>query len=481
MPTTPTVRIPYVSEREPYSSRGYTAQQLALMERQGARDTAYAHARAQRMADRWSGLGGMVTETLGGLAQARQLREAQELEQARYDAEQARLRRIEDEANRRFSTEAEWRRADTDATKEYREYQELKNWPLDVPFKPRQLYLWNKFSGRPLRTAREKAVPVFPGAGVTPEVTTGYTSLDLSDPQMAEAYARAIASGQVQPSDRRSSTQTTESMGPGNFRSEPPRMGERAFRGLFPVTSRVGAPAGGGTLADVARGTSDRGTGVDLGIGPEDRFFAPRPTPEGPLQSYRTPTVQEVQAEAERVRNQERYEEAIAARDAALADARERQAFEDARYETEAALRRQDRQLAYDWRTKAAARLPVEVSRALSGLVAQRAKNIPRDEAISAILANWDRWSAAYPDLKLKDVQDVVLRLWPRPLARGYSDIEVGNVFNADGTFKPVEMNGTGSDPSAHSTDEEVAQLLVDQGRFPTVAAALAAMRALED
>jgi hypothetical protein len=166
----------------------------------------------------------------------------------------------------------------------------------------------------------------------------------------------------------------------------------------------------------------------------------------------------------------------------ALADARERQAFEDARHDTEADLRRQDRQLAKEWRTKAAARLPVEVSRALSGLVAQRAKNIPRDEAISAILANWDRWSAAYPDLKLKDVQDVVLRLWPRPLARGgYSDFEVGNVFNADGTFKTVEMNGTGSDPSAHSTDEEVAQLLVDQGRFPTVAAALAAMRALED
>jgi hypothetical protein len=91
MATTPYVRIPYASEQDRYTGRAYTAQRLALMDRQSARESAYAHGRAQRMADRWRGFGGLVTETLGGLRQSRELREAQALEQARYDAQQARL------------------------------------------------------------------------------------------------------------------------------------------------------------------------------------------------------------------------------------------------------------------------------------------------------------------------------------------------------------------------------------------------------
>lgn len=41
---------------------------------------------------------------------------------------------------------------------------------------------------------------------LTPEVTTGYTPFDLSDPRMAEAHAQSIESGQLQPSDRLSSS-----------------------------------------------------------------------------------------------------------------------------------------------------------------------------------------------------------------------------------------------------------------------------------
>jgi hypothetical protein len=91
MAITPYVRIPYASERDRYTGRAYTAQQLALMDRQSARESAYASDRAQRMSDRWSGFGGLITETLGDLRQSREVREAQALEQERYDEEQARL------------------------------------------------------------------------------------------------------------------------------------------------------------------------------------------------------------------------------------------------------------------------------------------------------------------------------------------------------------------------------------------------------
>jgi hypothetical protein len=91
MAITPYVRIPYASERDRYTGRAYTAQQLALMQRRDASESAYARDRAQRMSDRWSGFGGLVTETLGDLRQSREVREAQALEQERYDAQQARL------------------------------------------------------------------------------------------------------------------------------------------------------------------------------------------------------------------------------------------------------------------------------------------------------------------------------------------------------------------------------------------------------
>jgi len=91
MATTPYVRIPYASEQDRYTGRAYTAQQLALMQRRDASESAYARDRAQRMSDRWSGFGGLVTETLGDLRQSREVREAQALEQSRYDERQARL------------------------------------------------------------------------------------------------------------------------------------------------------------------------------------------------------------------------------------------------------------------------------------------------------------------------------------------------------------------------------------------------------
>jgi hypothetical protein len=445
MAITPYVRIPYASERDRYTGRGYTAQQLALMEQQSARESAYAHDRAQRMADRWSGFGGLLTETLGDLRQSREVREAQALEQERYDAEQARLKRIEDEANRRFGVEADWRRDRQKEADEYRQYVELKNKPLDEPFEEYEIYLWNKFNPGSLRTEAGAPGRVF------------------GDPATPPPPAR---------------DDTTVSLGQDVFRGAPARIGERAFGGLFPVTTPVGEPSGGETLAGVARGTRDPETGVDLGIAPGERFFAPTPGPAGPTQSFRPQSAAEVQAEEERVLNQIRYDALVAQQEEDRRIAADRRRIEDQRYEEGIANRDAQREIDVEWRQQTDQRLPVEVSSALAGLVAQRDQGVPRDAAIAAIHANWDNWSAAHPDLKLEDVQDVVVKLWPRPGAA--SPFDVLN-FRGGSVLGGGDLSDGTTLTDQQEEDLGTAEVLVEQGFFASIPEALQSIRENEN
>ena len=87
----PYIPLPYASDQPAYSNRDYTLKQMQLLEQQAAREAAYERERGTMMAGRWAGLGGLATETLGSLVQARDLRQAKALEQARYDTQQARI------------------------------------------------------------------------------------------------------------------------------------------------------------------------------------------------------------------------------------------------------------------------------------------------------------------------------------------------------------------------------------------------------
>jgi hypothetical protein len=87
----PYIPLPYASDQPAYSNRDYTLKQMQLLEQQAAREAAYERERGTMMAGRWAGLGGLATETLGSLVQARDLRAAKALEQARYDTQQARI------------------------------------------------------------------------------------------------------------------------------------------------------------------------------------------------------------------------------------------------------------------------------------------------------------------------------------------------------------------------------------------------------
>ena len=445
MATTPYVRIPYASEQDRYTGRAYTAQQLALMQRRDASESAYASDRAQRMSDRWSGFGGLVTETLGDLRQSREVREAQALEQARYDEEQARLKRIEDEGNRRFGVEEDWRRDRQKETDEYREYVELKDMPHDNPFNERQIYLWNKFNPGSLRTEAGAPGRVF------------------GDPATAPPPGR---------------DDTNVSLGPEVFGSAPAQMGERAFGGLFPATS------GGETLAGVARGTRDRETGVDLGIAPDARFFAPTPGPAGPTQTYRPQSAAEARfdegraldAAAERTR-------AEAARVALELAATHR--LEDT------ALRDRVRTEDVAWRlANADTPLPGNVNDDIVALVPQRQAGVSRDQAIEDMFAkNWDTWSSQFPGLSLVDVQNAVDKVWPRPAAGNpWDNLNLsGGVFGGggEGQLAPLDPDASsGATPqltAQQGDDLGTAEVLVEQGVFATIREALQSIAEARD
>jgi hypothetical protein len=423
MATTPYVRIPYASEQDRYTGRAYTAQQLALMQRRDASESAYASDRAQRMSDRWSGFGGLVTETLGDLRQSRELGEAQALEQARYDEEQARLKRIEDEGNRRFGVEEDWRQDQAQDDKEYREFQRLNDMPLDAPFNERQRYLWNKFGGGSLRTE---------GGG---------TTAPPASPRDANV-----------------------SLGPNVFRPPPEQHRGSVFGGLF-------QPPGGETLAEVAQRPRDTETGVQLGISPDELFSATAPVPTGPpLSYYRPQTAAEAQAGADRARDEERYQAQEAARTAALGVSADDRRTATERYNEEIV-----------WRDAASAielagdkPLPAEVTAAIAALSARRNEGVDRDQAIADLYERWTGWSAAYPGLKLEDVQDVVRALWPLPGA--------GNQYQWD-ALGGQNVAGTGVLTPGATDDLAVATYLFQQrdGEFDTLEAALAAVRALRE
>jgi len=441
MATTPYVRIPYASERDRYTGRAYTAQQLALMDRQSARESAYARDRAQRMSDRWSGFGGLVTETLGDLRQSREVREAQALEQARHDEEQARLKRIEDENNRRFGVEEDWRKSKAQRDEDRIAYENTLRQDPSIPFTENQIRVTQIFDPGSLRR-----------------------DPDLTGPRAFGDPATATPP----PRDG-----TTVSLGPEVFGSAPAQMGERAFGGLFPATS------GGETLAGVARGTRDRETGVDLGIAPDERFFAPTPVaPE--RQSYRQLTAVEARLEEEVARNEDRYQGSEDARIAALGVA------EDARIEN---VRRYNESIAHRGRVRgedvefregqAGTPLPAEVNAALATLAAKRLEGVTRDQAIADIHANWDRWSATYPDLKLEDVQAVVVDMWPRPGAGSQWD----NLNLSGGVFEGGGLPGGIAPPLTAQPQDDLgtAAVLVEQGFFATIPEALQSIRESED
>lgn len=450
MAITPYVRIPYASERDRYTGRGYTAQQLALMDQQSERESAYAYDRAQRMADRWSGFGGLVTETLGDLRQSREVREAQALEQERYDAQQARLKRIEDEANRQFGAQEDWRRERQTETDEYREYAELKNMPPDKPFNERQIYLWNKFNPGSLRTEAGAPGRVF------------------GDPATAPPPAR---------------DGTTVSLGPEVFRPAPAQMGERAFGGLFPATS------GDETLAGVARGTRDRETGVDLGIAPDARFFAPTPGPAGPTQSFRPQTTAEVEAE-------ERYRAAEAARVAeSVLDAKRR--AEDVAYRERIAAesRRQfDLQQAQRDETFTPG-FPRGMANYLAKLQGRRTwakgdvpggkqtgPRLTREQVIEEVFGRaWPKLLREHKNIDAREVERAIDVMWPRPTASGNRrEWEVEDpgqlVFSDEEAVVPVQPTGpTGL--TQEEPDMGAAKVLVEMYPDMSIDEALQAIR----
>ena len=153
----PYIPLPYASDQPAYSNRDYTLKQMQLLEQQAAREAAYERERGTMMAGRWAGLGGLATETLGSLVQARDLRQAKALEQARYGSEQARLDRAEsdrtrafDAATARYLREDEWRRNQTDKAERLRRFGELEKKDLDTIFTPEEIALWKEFSPVPL-------------------------------------------------------------------------------------------------------------------------------------------------------------------------------------------------------------------------------------------------------------------------------------------------------------------------------------------
>jgi len=428
MATTPYVRIPYASEQDRYTGRAYTAQQLALMQRRDASESAYARDRAQRMSDRWSGFGGLVTETLGDLRQSREVREAQALEQSRHDEEQARLKRIEDEGNRRFGVEEEWRRDRAQRDEDRQTYEDILGLPPDQPLTENHIRVWNLFNPGSLRTEAGAPGRVF------------------GDPATAPPPGR---------------DDTNVSLGPEVFGSAPAQMGERAFGGLFPATS------GGETLAGVARGTRDRETGVDLGIAPDARFFAPTPGPAGPTQTYRPQSGAEARWEEERAQNETRYQQEVSDREAARRAVVERQTVEDERYDARAALDIERRAQDVAWRlANADTPLPGHVNDAIVALVTQRQAGVSRDQAVEGMFAkNWKNWSSLFPGLQLVDVQNAVDAVWPRPVA--------GNQWDA--LFGESVLGGGGERQLTPQQEEDrgTAEVLVERGDFATIQEAL--------
>ena len=424
MATTPYVRIPYASEQDRYTGRAYTAQQLALMQRRDASESAYARDRAQRMSDRWSGFGGLVTETLGDLRQSREVREAQALEQSRHDEEQARLKRIEDEGNRRFGVEEDWRRDKAQRDEDYIAYENTLRQDPSIPFTENQIRVTQIFDPGSLRRD-----PDLTGASA------------FGDPATATPPSR---------------DGTTVSLGPEVFGSAPAQMGERAFGGLFPATS------GGETLAGVARGTRDRETGVDLGIAPDARFFAPTPGPAGPTQTYRPQSGAEARWEEERALNETRYQEGVSDREAARLAVVERQTVEDERYDAREERDINRRAEDVEWRlANADTPLPGNVNDAIVALVTQRQAGVSRDQAVEGMFAkNWKNWSSQFPGLQLVDVQNAVDAAWPRPVAGNQWDALIGESVLGGGGERQLTRQ--------QEDDLGTAEVLVERGDFAT-------------
>jgi hypothetical protein len=376
------------------------------------------------MSDRWSGFGGLVTETLGDLRQSREVREAQALEQSRHDEEQARLKRIEDEGNRRFGVEEEWRRDRAQRDEDRQTYEDILGLPPDQPLTENHIRVWNLFNPGSLRTEAGAPGRVF------------------GDPATAPPTGR---------------DDTNVSLGPEVFESAPAQMGERAFGGLFPATS------GGETLAGVARGTRDRETGVDLGIAPDARFFAPTPGPAGPTQTYRPQSGAEARWEEERALNETRYQEGVSDREAARLAVVERQTVEDERYDAREERDINRRAEDVEWRlANADTPLPGNVNDAIVALVTQRQAGVSRDQAVEGMFAkNWKNWSSQFPGLQLVDVQNAVDAAWPRPVAGSYFDnFNFGGDVLRDGGERQLTRQ--------QEDDLGTAEVLVERGDFAT-------------
>jgi hypothetical protein len=459
MAITPYVRIPYASERDRYTGRDYTAQQLALMERQAARESAYSYDRAQRMADRWSGFGGLVTETLGGLRQSRELREAQALEQERYNAQQSRL-------------------ADQDRRARENENRSIELYDRTLLGQKVDRIRARTMPGGELSEADAETMRLWDAGAVEDyerPASEQVTLASVAAPPPAEMGDRAF--GGVQFGE------------PFGAPPVAPEIGDRAFANAFPVEGPFGpdAPRFGPDLVagtetvpatSGARLKMTRAEGEALQAGVESDAL---------LRQQRARSIAALQAAVENgVMNSTQATAALAqiGPDGSLPPSAMTLLMKGAEAPTYpstafASFRDSGVQAFRDQygREPTGAELQTIISRAMSE---SRDRDMTRDQAMANIYTQWAGWTAKHKGLSLPEVQAVIDEVWPPPPRTGdmFDNFDFSaRVLGGDDLPGAIAPQLT----EQQEKDLGTAEVLVEKGLFATIPEALQSIRESEN